>query len=106
MILELAEQHGVEQVIFCSDASVGLKAIIVIHDSTFGPAAGGTRLMSYPTEAEALDDAIRLATGMTRKCTLARTACSGETHNALASRTRPSLRNNSAIISRAMGAAT
>ncbi len=77
MILELAEQHGVEQVIFCSDASVGLKAIIVIHDSTFGPAAGGTRLMPYPTEAEALEDAIRLATGMTRKCTLARTGTGG-----------------------------
>ena len=41
MILELAEQHDVEQIIFCSDASVGLKAMIVIHNSTFGPAAGG-----------------------------------------------------------------
>ena len=77
MILELAEQHDVEQIIFCSDASVGLKAIIVIHDSTFGPAAGGTRLMPYPTEAEALEDAIRLATGMTRKCILARTGTGG-----------------------------
>jgi leucine dehydrogenase len=77
MILELAEQHDVEQIIFCSDASVGLKAMIVIHDSTFGPAAGGTRLMAYPSEVAALEDAIRLAKGMTRKCTLARSGTGG-----------------------------
>ena len=77
MILELAEQHDVEQIIFCSDPSVGLKAMIVIHDSTFGPAAGGTRLMAYPSEVAALEDAIRLAKGMTRKCTLARSGTGG-----------------------------
>ena len=33
-----------EQLIFCSRPEVGLKAIIAIHDTTLGPALGGTRM--------------------------------------------------------------
>ena len=35
---------GHEQVVFCQDAETGLKAIIAIHDTTLGPALGGTRM--------------------------------------------------------------
>jgi leucine dehydrogenase len=34
---------GHEQVIFCNDPATGLKAIIAIHNTTLGPALGGTR---------------------------------------------------------------
>jgi leucine dehydrogenase len=107
VILELAERHGVEQIIFCSDSSVGLKAVIVIHDSTFGPAAGGTRLMAYPSEAAALEDAIRLATGMTRKCTLARTGTGGAKAVIMASpeqKTEAMLRSYGRFVERLGGA--
>ncbi|AUJ26322.1 MULTISPECIES: Leu/Phe/Val dehydrogenase [Virgibacillus] len=61
------EQDDYEQVVFCQDKNSGLKAIIVIHDTTLGPALGGTRMWTYETEADALEDALRLAKGMTYK---------------------------------------
>lgn len=62
---------GHEDVVFCSDAASGLKAIIAIHDTRLGPAAGGCRMHPYVTEAEALNDVLRLARGMTYKNALA-----------------------------------
>ncbi len=61
------EKHNHEQVIFCSDKSSGLRAIIAIHDTTLGPAIGGTRMWHYPNEEEALKDALRLSEQMTYK---------------------------------------
>jgi valine dehydrogenase (NAD+) len=58
---------GHEQVTFCRDDESGLRAIICIHDTTLGPALGGTRFFAYSSEAEALRDALRLAQGMTYK---------------------------------------
>jgi leucine dehydrogenase len=63
---KMAEQ-GHEQVVFCYDRASGLKAIIAIHDTSLGPARGGTRYKEYHTEDEALDDALRLAKGMSYK---------------------------------------
>ncbi len=60
-------KHDYEQVVFCSDASSGLRAAIVVHDTTLGPALGGTRMWPYATEEEAITDALRLARGMTYK---------------------------------------
>ncbi len=60
-----------EQVVFCADRSVGLKAIVAIHDTTLGPALGGMRRRAYATEAEAVTDALRLAQAMTYKAALA-----------------------------------
>ncbi|MCS6927828.1 MAG: leucine dehydrogenase, partial [Candidatus Binatia bacterium] len=65
----LAEGH--EQVVFCTERAVGLKAIIAIHDTTLGPALGGIRLRAYASEAEAITDALRLAQAMTFKAALA-----------------------------------
>lgn len=61
------EDEDYEQVVFCYDRSSGLKAIIAIHDTTLGPALGGTRMWNYETEEEALKDVLRLAKGMTYK---------------------------------------
>ncbi|MDR4248255.1 Glu/Leu/Phe/Val dehydrogenase dimerization domain-containing protein, partial [Bacillus thuringiensis] len=44
-----------------------LKVIIAIHDTTLGPALCGTRMWTYDSEAAAIEDALRLATGMTSK---------------------------------------
>ena len=61
------EQHDYEQILFCQDRQSGLKAIIAIHDTTLGPALGGTRMWTYASEEEAIEDALRLAKGMTYK---------------------------------------
>ena len=60
-----------EQVVFCHDSSLGLKAIIAIHDTSLGPSVGGTRLWSYKQEHEAVEDVLRLSRGMTYKSALA-----------------------------------
>lgn len=58
---------GHEQVVFCRDKESGLRAIIAIHDTTLGPALGGTRMYPYQSEADALRDVLRLSRGMTFK---------------------------------------
>lgn len=70
---ELIEQHGDnhEQVVFCRNKEVGLKAIIAIHNTTLGPALGGTRMWNYKNEEEALVDVLRLSKGMTYKAAIA-----------------------------------
>ncbi len=35
---------GHEEVLHVSDPSIGLEAIIAVHDTTLGPAAGGCRM--------------------------------------------------------------
>ena len=61
-----------ESVHFFHDAATGLRAIVGIHDTTFGPALGGTRALStYESEDAAVVDALRLARGMTYKACLA-----------------------------------
>lgn len=61
---------GHEQVVFCYDKATGLKAIIAIHDTTLGPALGGTRMWNYATEGEAINDVLRLSRGMTYKAAI------------------------------------
>jgi len=72
--LELLEQMGAEgheQLVVVSDAGSGLKAIIAIHDTTLGPACGGTRIWPYKSEQEAIRDALRLSRAMTYKAAAA-----------------------------------
>ncbi len=59
-----------EQVVFCHDKDTGLKAIIGIHNTTLGPALGGTRMWKYFNEWEALNDVLRLSRGMTYKAAI------------------------------------
>lgn len=60
-----------ESVLFFHDKETGLKAILAVHDTTMGPALGGTRMWNYETEEEALKDVLRLSRGMTFKSALA-----------------------------------
>ena len=66
-IFKYMEKYGYEQVVLCHDKASGLKAVIVIHDTTLGPALGGCRMWPYESEDEAITDALRLARGMTYK---------------------------------------
>ena len=68
---ELIESYGHEQVVFCSNKELGLKAIIGIHNTTLGPALGGTRMWNYTSDQEALVDVLRLSRGMTYKAAVA-----------------------------------
>ncbi|PQA86378.1 Glu/Leu/Phe/Val family dehydrogenase [Hyphococcus luteus] len=60
-----------EQVCFFSDEATNLRAIVAIHSTTRGPAAGGTRFKSYASDDMALDDALRLSRAMSYKSALA-----------------------------------
>lgn len=59
------DQH--ESLHFVQDPKSGLKAIIAIHSTALGPAAGGCRRWQYASDADALTDALRLSRGMTYK---------------------------------------
>jgi len=60
-----------EQVVYCSDDASGLKAIIAVHSTALGPAAGGCRFWDYVNDEEALKDVLRLSKGMTYKNAMA-----------------------------------
>lgn len=59
-----------EQVVFCHDPHSKLKAIIAIHNTTLGPALGGTRMWNYNSDDDAVVDALRLSRGMTYKAAI------------------------------------
>lgn len=60
-----------ETVVFAKDEASGLSAIIALHSTALGPAAGGTRLWRYGSDGEALGDVLRLSRGMTYKNAMA-----------------------------------
>jgi leucine dehydrogenase len=69
---DFISKHGDhEEVIYCYNKEIGLKAIIAIHNTALGPALGGTRMWNYKTEDEALIDVLRLSKGMTYKAAAA-----------------------------------
>jgi leucine dehydrogenase len=70
-VFDRMDERGHEQVSFWSDPEVGYRGIIAIHDTTLGPALGGTRFWSYASEAEALADVLLLARAMTYKAAVA-----------------------------------
>ena len=60
-----------ERVLFCRDEQAGLSAIIAIHSTALGPAAGGTRLWTYASDDDALYDVLRLSQSMSYKNAMA-----------------------------------
>jgi leucine dehydrogenase len=68
---EYMEKHRYEQVVYFYDKTTGLKGITCIHNTTLGPALGGTRLWNYESEEAAVVDCLRLARGMTYKAAAA-----------------------------------
>jgi len=71
MIFNNSDFDDHEQVIFCSDRNTGLQAIIALHSTALGPAAGGCRMHPYATTEEALTDVLRLSRGMSYKSAVA-----------------------------------
>lgn len=69
-VFELMKDLEHEQVVFCHDPHSNLKAIIAIHNTTLGPALGGTRMWNYASDDEAVVDALRLSRGMTYKAAI------------------------------------
>ena len=66
-ILDYMQEQGHEQLVFCSEPSVGLRGFIAIHDTTLGPAVGGLRIWPLKTEDDAILDVLRLSKAMTYK---------------------------------------
>jgi leucine dehydrogenase len=66
-IFDTLATMGHEEIVLCSDPSVGYKGILAVHSTKLGPALGGTRFWQYATDEEAITDALRLSRGMTYK---------------------------------------
>ncbi len=60
-----------EDVQFVTNGACGLKAIIAVHSTHLGPAAGGVRFWHYAADDDALTDALRLSRGMSYKNAMA-----------------------------------
>jgi len=63
------DQH--EEIHFITNDECGLRAIIAVHSTHLGPAAGGCRVWHYANDDEALTDALRLSRGMSYKNAMA-----------------------------------
>jgi leucine dehydrogenase len=70
-LFQMRDFDAHEQVVFGCDAASGLRAIIAIHSTTLGPAAGGCRMWPYATATDAAVDALRLSRGMSYKNAMA-----------------------------------
>lgn len=70
-MFETLSQYGLSDLHLMRDDACGLQAIIAIHDTSLGPAIGGCRYLHYPSEHAAIEDAARLAQGMSYKAALA-----------------------------------
>lgn len=68
---DLARELGHEELIAIHDAASGLRVFIAIHDTTLGPAVGGTRMRPYASLDEAAIDALHLSRAMTYKAAMA-----------------------------------
>ena len=77
MFEELLRQWDGEEVVVRHDRETGTWIFVCVHSTTLGPAMGGTRMKQYGSPAEALEDGLRLAGGMTRKLAVAGLPCGG-----------------------------
>src|SRR5690242_14578704 len=76
-IFDLREFDAHELVVFGHDAASGLRAIIAVHSTALGPAAGGCRMWPYTSTAAAVADVLRLSRGMSYKNAMAGLAFGG-----------------------------
>src|SRR5690349_7534901 len=60
-----------ELIVFGRDPDTGLKAIIAVHSTVLGPAAGGCRMWPYASTSDAVTDVLRLSRGMSYKNAMA-----------------------------------
>ncbi len=59
------------------DPKTGLRAVIALHSTHLGPAAGGTRFWHYAQQSAAITDALRLSRGMSYKNAMAGLSAGG-----------------------------
>jgi leucine dehydrogenase len=67
----LPDYDAHEALHFVHDEASGLEAIIAIHSTHLGPAAGGARFWHYADDEDAVTDALRLSRGMSYKNAMA-----------------------------------
>lgn len=66
-INDLKPAHGHERLWHAVDEATGLNALVSIHSTARGPAAGGCRMFAYGSFEQAIADVERLSCGMTYK---------------------------------------
>jgi len=88
-VFDHAEFDNHESLHYFQDESSGLHAIIAVHSTALGPAAGGCRRWTYASDADALTDALRLSRGMTYKNAVAGLRFGGGKAVILASKNAP-----------------
>lgn len=76
-IFEKLKAENCERIVAFQDEPTGLRGFIAIHTVLKGRALGGIRLWNYPNEEAVLEDALRLASAMTRKVVMADLPCGG-----------------------------
>lgn len=70
-IIDYALSRGFGDIHIKVDSATGMIAIIAIHSTKRGPALGGCRFIEYHSTKSAINDALRLALGMSSKAALA-----------------------------------
>ncbi len=68
---DLPDYDDHEIVHFIRDHASGLSAIVALHSTYLGPAAGGTRFWYYADKTDGLKDVLRLSRGMSYKNAMA-----------------------------------
>jgi leucine dehydrogenase len=76
-IWDLPDFDSHEAVHVFDDRATGLKAVIAVHSTHLGPAAGGTRFWHYADSQAAITDALRLSRGMSYKNAMAGLSAGG-----------------------------
>ncbi len=70
-VFDLPDFDAHEGVHLFEDRDSGMRAIIAVHSTALGPAAGGTRFWHYDDSNDAVTDALRLSRGMSYKNAMA-----------------------------------
>ena len=71
MLFDAPDFDAHEGVHFITDTASGLQAVIAVHSTHLGAAAGGCRWWTYADDQAALTDALRLSRGMSYKNAMA-----------------------------------
>jgi leucine dehydrogenase len=88
-VFEMPDFDRHEDVVFHTDIRTGLRAIVAIHSTALGPAAGGCRLWPYASSTDAATDVLRLSRGMSYKNAMAGIAFGGGKAVIIADAKRP-----------------
>ena len=70
-LTDLTPPDGFERLVLAQHPEAGLRALICLHSTVLGPAAGGCRMWPYADDAAAIHDVTRLARGMSYKNAMA-----------------------------------